>query len=173
MSYPASLRIMWPIWIFIVVMSSGHPSEPASTDTGSDQSPKVLPITSRVFQSPYLPKYHLRRFFRSACLLLLLLKIKLHRFCKPDKKEKGLTKYRCSLAPILRQALLTTYCVAIRSVRIFFLWKLTATTLLQIGHLILIMPSVSGSASNNLLFLQHGQATCISSFMIPPSNHIP
>ena len=42
----------------------------------------------------------------------------------------------------------------IRSVRTFFLWKLTAMTDLQIGHLILIMPSTaSGSASNSLLFL--------------------
>ena len=43
----------------------------------------------------------------------------------------------------------------------------------QLGHFILIMPSVFGSASNNRLFLQHGQATCISSFMIPPSYHMP
>ena len=51
----------------------------------------------------------------------------------------------------------------IRSVRTFFLWKLTAMTDLQMGHLILIMPStVSGSASNSLLFLQHGQVTANS-----------
>ena len=51
----------------------------------------------------------------------------------------------------------------IRSVRTFFIWKLTAITDLQIGHLILIMPStVFGFASNNLLFLQHGHATCTS-----------
>ena len=89
MSYPASLRIMWPIWIFIFVMSSGHPSEPASTDTGSDQSPKALPITSRIFQSLYLPKYLWWRFFRSAYLLLLLIKMKLHCFCKSGKKKKA------------------------------------------------------------------------------------
>ena len=59
----------------------------------------------------------------------------------------GLGRYDVTHAPI-------------RSVRTFFIWKLTAITPLQVGHLILIMPSTaSGSASNNLLFLQHGQAT--------------
>ncbi len=51
----------------------------------------------------------------------------------------------------------------IRSVRTLFIWKLTAITALQIGYLIFIMPSTtSGFASNNLLFLQHGQPTCTS-----------
>lgn len=72
---------------------------------------------------------------------------------------------------ILRQALVVMIThTPIRSVRTFFLWKLTAMTDLQMGHLILMMPStVSGSASNNLLFLQHGQATCTSciSFRLP------
>ena len=72
---------------------------------------------------------------------------------------------------ILRQALVVMIThTPIRSVRTFFLWKLTAMTDLQMGHLILIMPSTaSGSASNNLLFLQHGQATCTSciSFRLP------
>ena len=63
----------------------------------------------------------------------------------------------------------------IRSVRTFFLWKLTAMTDLQMGHLILIMPSTaSGSASNNLLFLQHGQATCTYciSFRLPQEANV-
>ena len=72
---------------------------------------------------------------------------------------------------ILRQALVVMIAhTPIRSVRTFFLWKLTAMTDLQMGHLILMMPSTaSGSASNNLLFLQHGQATCTSciSFRLP------
>ena len=72
---------------------------------------------------------------------------------------------------ILRQALVVMIShTPIRSVRTFFLWKLTAMTDLQMGHLILMMPSTaSGSASNNLLFLQHGQATCTSciSFRLP------
>ena len=72
---------------------------------------------------------------------------------------------------ILRQALVVMIThTPIRSVRTFFLWKLTAMTDLQMGHLILMMPSTaSGSASNNLLFLQHGQATCTSciSFRLP------
>lgn len=49
------------------------------------------------------------------------------------------------------------------SVRTDLWWKLTAITALQMGHLILMIPSTAvGSASNNLLFLQHGQATCTS-----------
>ena len=76
------------------------------------------------------------------------------------------------ITPILRQALLTTYCVAIHSVRICFMWKLTAITPLQIGHLILMIPSVFGSASKSLRFLQHGHATCISFCIIPAPFHI-
>lgn len=56
-----------------------------------------------------------------------------------------------------------SHCVAIRSVRTFWLRKLTAITDLHSGHFILMIPTVySGFASNNLLFLQHEQATCIS-----------
>lgn len=56
-----------------------------------------------------------------------------------------------------------SHCVAIRSVRTFWLRKLTAITDLHSGHFILMIPTISsGLASNNLLFLQHGQATCIS-----------
>ena len=96
------------------------------------------------------------------CLLIYVRK-------SSQKAEKGLTIYRWHCTHI-RQALLTTYCVAIRSVRTFFEWKLTAITPLQIGHLIFIMPSVLGFASNNLLFLQHGHPTCISfSIPLPPS----
>lgn len=82
---------------------------------------------------------------------------------------KNLTKHRDILS-ILRQALVAIISYApILSVRTFFLWKLTAITPLQIGHLILIMPSTaSGSASNNLLFLQHGQATCTSCIHFSP-----
>jgi len=83
--------------------------------------------------------------------------------------QKSLTKHRDILST-LRQALVAIISYApIRSVRTFFLWKLTAITHLQIGHLILIMPSTaSGSASNNLLFLQHGQATCTSCIHFSP-----
>ena len=85
------------------------------------------------------------------------------------KKEPD--KIQMIFTSILRQALVVMIShTPIRSVRTFFLWKLTAMTDLQMGHLILMMPSTAfGSASNNLLFLQHGQATCTSciSFRLP------
>lgn len=79
-------------------------------------------------------------------------------------QEKKPDKIQVLLTPILRQALVAMMTHApIRSVRTLFIWKLTAITALQIGHLIFIMPSTaSGFASNNLLFLQHGQPTCTS-----------
>ena len=90
-------------------------------------------------------------------------------FVNRTKKEPD--KIQMIFTSILRQALVVMIAhTPIRSVRTFFLWKLTAMTDLQMGHLILIMPSTaSGSASNNLLFLQHGQATCTSciSFRLP------
>ena len=90
-------------------------------------------------------------------------------FVNRTKKEPD--KIQMIFTSILRQALVVMIThTPIRSVRTFFLWKLTAMTDLQIGHLILMMPSTaSGSASNNLLFLQHGQATCTSciSFRLP------
>lgn len=103
---------------------------------------------------------------RPVYLLILLLKMKLSRFCKSHKK-KSLTKYRCLFTSILRQALVAMIAhTPIRSVRTFFLWKLTAMTDLQMGHLILMIPSTaSGSASNSLLFLQHGHAMCTHSFI--------
>ena len=106
------------------------------------------------------------RLFRAVYLLLLLLKMKLSRFCKSHKK-KSLTKYRCLFTSILRQALVVMIAhTPIRSVRTSFLWKLTAMTDLQMGHLILMIPSTaSGSASNSLLFLQHGHAMCTHSFI--------
>lgn len=89
-------------------------------------------------------------------------------------KKKDPTKHRDILSK-LRQALVAIISYApIRSVRTFFWWKLTAITALQIGHLIFIMPSTaSGSASNNLLFLQHGQATCTSCIHFSPPGKRP
>ena len=88
-----------------------------------------------------------------------------------NRIKKGPDKIQMIFTSILRQALVVMIThTPIRSVRTFFLWKLTAMTDLQMGHLILMMPSTaSGSASNNLLFLQHGQATCTSciSFRLP------
>ena len=46
----------------------------------------------------------------------------------------------------------------------FLFLKVTHTTALQIGHFMLIIPLVAGSASNNRLFLQHGQDTWTNSF---------
>ena len=89
MSYPASLRIMWPIWIFIIVMSSGHPSEPTSKDVSSDQYPESSFYYKPEISIPYLPKYPWWRFFQSAYNSLLLPKRNLHRFCKPNKKKKA------------------------------------------------------------------------------------
>ena len=90
-------------------------------------------------------------------------------FVNRTKKEPD--KIQMIFTSILRQALVVMIThTPIRSVRTFFLWKLTAMTDLQMGHLILMMPSTAfGSASNNLLFLQHGQATCTSciSFRLP------
>lgn len=90
-------------------------------------------------------------------------------FVNCTKKEPD--KIQMIFTSILRQALVAMIAhTPIRSVRTLFLWKLTAMTDLQIGHLILMMPSTaSGSASNSLLFLQHGQATCTSciSFRLP------
>ena len=79
-------------------------------------------------------------------------------------KRKSLTKYRClNTYTSSGFAHYNIHCVAIRSVRTSWFWKLTAITDLQIGHFILITPIVvSGLASNNLLFLQNGQATCTS-----------
>lgn len=88
-----------------------------------------------------------------------------------NRTKKEPDKIQMIFTSILRQALVVMIAhTPIRSVRTFFLWKLTAMTDLQMGHLILMMPSTaSGSASNNLLFLQHGQATCTSciSFRLP------
>ena len=96
-------------------------------------------------------------------------KMKFSVFVNYIKKEPD--KIQMIFTSILRQALVAMIAhTPIRSVRTFFLWKLTAMTDLQIGHLILMMPSTaSGSASNSLLFLQHGQATCTSciSFRLP------
>ena len=120
--------------------------------------------------SQFLLSAGFSRLFRHVYLLILFLKMKLSRFCKSHKK-KSLTEYRCLFTSILRQALVVMIShTPIRSVRTFFLWKLTAMTDLQIGHLILMMPSTaSGSASNSVLFLQHGQATCTYciSFRLP------
>ena len=106
---------------------------------------------------------------RPVYLLILLFKMKFSVFVNYIKKEPD--KIQMIFTSILRQALVAMIAhTPIRSVRTFFLWKLTAMTDLQMGHLILIMPSTaSGSASNNLLFLQHGQATCTSciSFRLP------
>ena len=41
------------------------------------------------FNPSHLPKHVFYWFFRSAYLLLLLSKMKLHRFCKPNKKKKA------------------------------------------------------------------------------------
>ena len=73
-------------------------------------------------------------------------------FVNRTKKEPD--KIQMIFTSILRQALVVMIShTPIRSVRTFFLWKLTAMTDLQIGHLILMMPSTaSGSASNNLFF---------------------
>lgn len=68
-----------------------------------------------------------------------------------------------SLNFVRRWSLWIIHHAPICSVRTFFWWKLTSITDLQMGHLILMMPSTAvGSASNNLLFLQHGHATCTS-----------
>ena len=84
-------------------------------------------------------------------------------------KKISPAKYRDSLSK-LRQALVAMITHApICSVRTVLWWKLTATTALQMGHFILMMPSTAvGSASNNLLFLQHGQATCTSCILFSP-----
>ena len=120
--------------------------------------------------SQFLLSAGLSRLFRPVYLLLLLLKMKLSRFFV-NRTKKEPDKIQMIFTSILRQALVAMIAhTPIRSVRTFFLWKLTAMTDLQIGHLILMMPSTaSGSASNNLLFLQHGQATCTSciSFRLP------
>lgn len=167
MSYPASLRTCGR-YEFL----SEH-----LLDTHQDRHPKMLVLVNT--QSFFLfsagsfilsfPKLLRWRLFRPVYLLILFLKMKLSCFCKPHKKEPD--KIQMIFTSILRQALVVMIAhTPIRSVRTFFLWKLTAMTDLQMGHLILMMPStVSGSASNNLLFLQHGQATCTSciSFRLP------
>lgn len=156
MSYPASLRtcgryefLSEHLWD---THQNRHPEIPVLVNT-------PIFITSRI--SKTFP----------ACLFTSSpFKNKIVPFLQIAQK-KSLTKYRCLFTSILRQALVAMIAhTPIRSVRTFFLWKLTAMTDLQMGHLILIMPSTaSGSASNSLLFLQHGQATCTSciSFRLP------
>ena len=159
---------MWPIWIFIWA-SLGYSSGPASKDAGSGQYPKCLSPFSRIFypllsQTPSVKPFPARLFTYS------LFKDEIVPFFV-NRTKKEPDKIQMIFTSILRQALVVMIShTPIRSVRTFFLWKLTAMTDLQMGHLILMMPStVSGSASNNLLFLQHGQATCTSciSFRLP------
>ena len=63
-------------------------------------------------------------------------------FVNRTKKEPD--KIQMIFTSILRQALVVMIThTPIRSVRTFFLWKLTAMTDLQMGHLILMMPSTN------------------------------
>lgn len=104
----------------------------------------------------------------------ILLSYAIFHACKWRSNKKRPDKIQVQLVPILRQALLTKifltdtvtkpyHLVAIRSVRTIWFRKLKAITDLHNGHLIFMIPTVSsGFASNNLLFLQHGHATCVS-----------
>lgn len=104
----------------------------------------------------------------------VLLSYAIFHACKWRSNKKRPDKIQVLSTPILRQALLTKifltdtvtkpyHLVEIRSVRTIWFRKLTAITDLHSGHLIFMIPTVSsGFASNNLLFLQHGHATCIS-----------
>ena len=96
---------------FVIVISSGYPSEPASEDTGSDQHPEPYSLLCK--ESSLL-------FDQWSLLLSSLFKMKWLCFMNQTKRKRP-DKIQVLLTPILRQALLTTYCVAIRSVRIFFL----------------------------------------------------
>ena len=51
--------------------------------------PKNFFLLQAEYFNPHLPKYLWWRFFRSFYNFLLLLKMKLHRFCNPDKKKKA------------------------------------------------------------------------------------
>jgi len=88
-------------------------------------------------------------------------------------KQKRLTKIHLQLAlqTYSRQALVAIVSYApICSVRFVLLsllalpsWRETTTTALHIGHFIETMPFDPRNKSNNRLFLQQGQATCMYS----------
>lgn len=169
MSYPASLRTCGRYEFLSEHLLDTHQDRhPKMQVLVNTQSVFLLSAGSFILPFPKRPRW---RLFRPTCLFTYspFKNEIVPFFVNRTKKEPD--KIQMIFTSILRQALVVMIThTPIRSVRTFFLWKLTAMTDLQMGHLILIMPSTaSGSASNNLLFLQHGQATCTSciSFRLP------